>query len=122
LLTELGSDDFESRQAAFQELQGMGSEAEPELWPALEGKLPLEVQRRVRAILDALPSIPDTERLRDSRAVAALERSGSAAARACLEWLAQGADRARPTQEARAALARLGKRETRLIILDSPPK
>jgi hypothetical protein len=100
----------------------MGSAAEPELWQALEGKLPLEVKRRVRAILDALPSIPDTERLRDSRAVAVLERSGNAAARACLEWLAQGADRAWPTQDARAALVRLGQREMRLVIPDSPPK
>ncbi len=122
LLTGLGSDDFEARQAAFQELQGMGSPVEPELWQALEGNLPLEVRRRVQAILDALPSIPDTEKLRDNRAAAALERSGSAAARACLEWLAEGADRAWLTQDARAALARLAKRETRPVIPDSLPK
>jgi WD40 repeat protein len=110
LIAGLGSDEFEVRQASHQELRGLGSAVEPELWRALDVNLPLEVRRRVQAILDALPTFADLpEVMREYRAIAALERSGSPAARACLQWLAEGAAGARLTEDARAALDRLAK-------------
>ena len=48
--------------------------------------------------------------LRFRRAIAVLEYNGSAEAKAILASLARGAEGARPTQEAAAALARLANR------------
>ena len=50
------------------------------------------------------------ETLREVRAITGMERNGSPEARSVLESLAGGAAGARKTEEAEAALERLGKR------------
>jgi hypothetical protein len=54
--------------------------------------------------------VPPDEAVRQLRAVAVLERIGSDDARALLRTLADGAEGASLTQEAKASLARLAKR------------
>lgn len=61
-------------------------------------------------------SLPGPDRLREVRAVEALEHVGGAEARRLLEALAKGAPAARLTREARAALERLEKRPAGLAV------
>ena len=79
--------------------------AEPALRKALDSKPSLEVQRRIRALLEALDSWPGLPL--QSCGAGRLERIGNADARQVLTALAQGDPNARLTQEARASLQHL---------------
>jgi len=106
LLVQLDSDKFTERQEAAQALEKMGEGAAHLLTKALEGKVSLELHRRLEELLSKCDSTSALA-LQQHRAVATLEWIGTPAARALLRTLADGAPRARLTIEARAALKRL---------------
>ncbi len=109
LIADLNHDDFAVRQAAAHDLAALGTEIEPELTRALANHPPLETHRRIVALLEAMHRMDLTSaQTRALRTVRVLERTGSRQAQALLETLASGGSQARLTQEARAALQRLG--------------
>jgi WD40 repeat protein len=113
LLADLDSDEFAVRERATREMEKLGAEAEPALRQALAGPLSLEVRRRVERMLRSPARTRwSAQMLRRLRAVQALERAGTPAARQALAALARGAPDARLTEEARAALERLARRPT----------
>ena len=106
LLASLDRNDFAAREQAERELEKLGLGAETALRQALADKPSLEVRRRVERLLQE-PAGPAT--IQAVRAIEALERISTPAARHVLAALAQGAPKVRPTQEAQAALERLEK-------------
>jgi WD40 repeat protein len=107
-LADLGAEEFAARQKAELALRRAGEAARAGLERAWRSSTDLEVRLRVGRLLDRLrPASP--ARLREHRAVLALEVGGTAEARALLRRLAGGAKGAALTEEARAALARLEK-------------
>jgi WD40 repeat protein len=109
-IRDLGDDHFETRETAMRSLRNMVEPVESELRRAMGRPASLEARRRIEQLLATLrdPALP-AERLRELRAVAVLERVGSETARAVLRELADGAQDARLTRDARAALARLAR-------------
>jgi WD domain, G-beta repeat len=107
LVADLGSDRFPVREKATEDLVRLGAAAAPALRKALETEPPLEIRRRVERLLDKLEG---TERLRQTRALAALERIGTPEAAQVVEVLAGGVAGAWLTQEARTSLDRLRRR------------
>jgi RNA polymerase sigma factor (sigma-70 family) len=111
LIADLDSNQFSVRERARRELERLEAVVGPALRKALKKGPPLEVRRQLEQLLSNLDGpTPSIERLRAMRAVEALELIGSAQARQVLEALAKGARGARMTQDARAALGRLGQR------------
>ena len=115
LIAELDDEKFGVREKAGQDLEKMGSLVEPILRKALTGVLPsLEVRRRMERILEKIRveqgTGPSPDVLRASRALVVLERFGTPEAKQLLEKFAGGMPEAQLTQDARAALVRLGKR------------
>jgi RNA polymerase sigma factor (sigma-70 family) len=108
LLADLDSENFAVREAATRELKKLGPEIEPSLRRVLEETKSAEVKRRVQGVLATLSRAEDAERLRQRRAVVALERMGTAEARELLRTLAGGAADAPLTRSAREALGRMG--------------
>lgn len=114
LIADLDSEDFAKREKATTELQKFGECALPAYRKALKGKPSLESRRRLEDLLDrAQHAWRDIsgERLRMLRAVEALELARTERARDVLKTLAAGASGARLTEEAKASLERLAKRE-----------
>jgi WD40 repeat protein len=111
LLTDLGDDKPEVRDAAGEGLAKFGPLAEPALREKRkEEKLDPEVSKRIDELLDKLGKREATDdELRDGRAVLALELIGTARCRDVLRKLAEGADGAPLTRDAKAALKRLAK-------------
>jgi WD40 repeat protein len=108
LVAALDSDEFAERQRATDELQELGELAEGELRRALKGKGTLELRRRAEFLLEILYTRPPrTDYLRQSRAIEALERAGTASACKVLQSLAGGVPEAYLTRDAQAALDRL---------------
>ena len=105
LVERLDADDFKTRQSAMKEAEKLDMGAEPALRKALGARPALEVRRRFDALLAGW--LRSSDWLRYQRAVAVLEYNGSAKARKILSGLAAGAEGARPTREAAAAMARL---------------
>jgi RNA polymerase sigma factor (sigma-70 family) len=108
LLADLDSSDFTVRRKSTQELGDLGDAIASDLRRALEGKPELEVRRRVQQLLDQARGW-NAERLREHRAIQALEHLGTPKAKEVLQALADGAPDARRTEEARAALRRLNR-------------
>ncbi len=112
LLDDLDNDRFASREKAKAELMALGELAESALRKALEGQPPPEVQRAVNEILKRLQEQPESaDRRRQLRAIEVLEHIGTPEAKEVLDKLAKGAPGARITEEARASLQRLAKRQ-----------
>jgi WD40 repeat protein len=112
LLTAMDSDDFDERESATSRLAKLGDLAGPAVRKALEAKPSPEARHRLEELvgkLDGPVTIP--EQARALRCVEVLEHIGSADARRLLDELGKGAPGARLTREAKAALARLDKRE-----------
>jgi WD40 repeat protein len=110
LIADLDSDEFSVREAATQELAGLGQEAVGAMVQAMNARPALEARRRMERLLEGLCSQPLTsETLRQERAIGVLERIGTKAAREILRTLAGGPPEATATQQASAALRRLGK-------------
>jgi RNA polymerase sigma factor (sigma-70 family) len=113
LLADLGADEYATRVAAERGLEKAGAAAVGHLRQALKTELTAQQQQTVQRLLggwagrDRRP--PTGERLRDLRAVAALELIGTVEARNVLTGLARGVPEAVVTREARMALARAGR-------------
>ncbi len=105
LVERLDADDYQTREKAMKAATKLGLAAEVPLMKALAGRPGLEPRRRVEALVAGWLNSPDW--LRYQRAIAVLEYNGSAEAKEILTSLARGADAARPTKEAAAALVRL---------------
>ena len=105
-IADLDADDFATRRDAARELEALADLAEPALRKALETNPTQEVRRQVTRLLDKLTSLSG-ERLRQVRAIEALEYVNTPAARKLIERLAKGAPEARLTHEAKAALERM---------------
>jgi RNA polymerase sigma factor (sigma-70 family) len=104
-ITELDSDDLSVRQRAAEELSKTAEVSAPALRRTLEGKPSLETRRRIQQLLDQTRAW-NAERLRDHRAIQALEHIGTPQAKDVLEALAAGAPDTLRTEEAKAALQR----------------
>lgn len=110
LLAELDSADFSKRQASAARLRKLEDRAAGYLNEALKARPSLEMRRRVEELLKSLDEPASGAVLRALRAMAVLERIGTAEARQILKTLAQGMPEARVTQEAKASLERLSVR------------
>jgi hypothetical protein len=106
LIVQLDSDTYAERVKAQTALEKMGEGAAHIIMQALEGKVSLELRRRLEALLRKCDAT-STLGMQHHRAVATLEWIGTPAARALLQTLADGAPGARLTGEAQAALRRL---------------
>jgi WD40 repeat protein len=111
LITELDSDDFDVREKASAALATM-PEADDALRKTLEGKPSLEVRRRIEALFDTRKAgTVNLDKVREARAIEALELVGGPDARTLLDKLAKGPSEAALTQDAKAALDRLSQKE-----------
>lgn len=111
LLADLDSDEFVRRDRATRELEHLGEIAAPTMRKILKEKPSLEARKRIESLLEALDAQAMTpEHLRAIRALQVLEHIGTSAAQRNLEDLANGADGARLTQDAKASLRRLARR------------
>jgi hypothetical protein len=114
-IVNLDDNRYAVRKKATEELEKLGELAEPALRQALKGKPSAEMRRRAATLIDQLDGvILKPEAIRTLRAMEVLERIGTPEARRVLEALANGAPGATVTQEAEAALKRLGKRDLAL--------
>jgi RNA polymerase sigma factor (sigma-70 family) len=111
LVKDLDSDEFATRKKAADELERLGEPAREALTKLLETKPSLDLSRRVEGLLQKIDGqgMP-VDRLRELRAVEALELMNTPEARKLLEKLAGGDADARLTVEARQSLERLGKK------------
>jgi len=110
LIEDLDDNQFLARQHASEELEKLGEVAGPILEQTLRRPTNLEVQQRVERLLEKLSGpVSSPETLRAARAVEVLEKVATPEARKLLGALAKGASGAQLTEEAKAALARLGK-------------
>jgi len=116
LIAALDGDDFAAREKAGAELERLGAAAGPACRKALGQQPSAEVRRRLETLLEknargAWEVTP--ERLRAVRALEALELSGTPEGRQLLEKLASGAEGARLSEDAGAALRRLESQPSR---------
>ena len=110
-IADLDSDDFDVREKAERELDGLGDLAEAALRKALEGQPPAELRRRAERLLEKLDGpVTSPERLQQLRTLEVLEQVGTPPAEKVLEGVAQGAAESRLTREAKASLQRLVRR------------
>jgi RNA polymerase sigma factor (sigma-70 family) len=109
LLADLDDDDFAVRRQAAEGLRALGELAEPALRQELARGPSPEVRRAIEGLLGT-PGGNSGERLRELRAVQAVEYAGTEEAKRLLRALARGAPAARLTREAKAALRRLETR------------
>jgi WD40 repeat protein len=106
LIAQLDSKSFAEREEARKALEKLGEGAAHLLAKALEGKVSMELSRRLEELLRKCEAT-SSRSLQQHRCVAVLEWIGTPDARALLRTLAEGAPRARLTAEARAALNRI---------------
>jgi WD40 repeat protein len=113
LISQLDSKRYAEREAATRQLEALGLDASPQLRKVLDERPPLELRRRVDALLAIVHTVrpPRTaEERRRVRAVRVLETVGSPEARRLLAMLAEGPGDAEETWQAKAALERLAAR------------
>jgi WD40 repeat protein len=111
LLEDLDNKDFQTRQRASADLEKLGELAEHAVKQALAAQPGLERRQRLEKVRDRLlttAALP-AEQCQALRALEVLERVGSPEAKQVLRHVATGAEGARLTREARAALTRLEK-------------
>jgi HEAT repeat protein len=113
LARKLDANDFKVRQAANGELELIVEQAEQELRQTLARTQSAEVRRRAGALLENCEQKNFERNLRGLRAVAVLERIGGGPSMEVLRSIAGGAPAVALTREARAALRRLGQRNTK---------
>jgi WD40 repeat protein len=111
LLKDLDDEAFSVREAAATALKRLGVRAVAALRETLDGNPGAEVRRRVTELLEQIDQERNPEQLRSSRAIEVLERLETPEARKVLEDLAKGVSQARQTQEAKAALERLARKQ-----------
>jgi WD40 repeat protein len=111
LLAGLDDEEFVKRERATAALAALGRPVAPTLRRALASRPPLEARRRLERLLGEVSAAElSPAQVREVRAVEVLEAVGSPEARRLLRALAGGSPATVLTQEARAALARLGRR------------
>jgi RNA polymerase sigma factor (sigma-70 family) len=111
LITDLDSPTFAVREKASREIDRLGELAQPAIRRELARTTSLEVRRRLQRLLQKIDDpAPRPEPLRQSRALAVLEKIGTAEARQVLQDLARGAPEASLTRQAAQALMRLDHR------------
>jgi WD40 repeat protein len=111
LLAELDSDDFAVREKATTALRELHADWLPLFDEVLCRRPSLEVHRRLERLLaEPIKTRWSPDMLRRLRAVQALERIGTPAARPVLRAVATGLPASRLTQEAQFSLQRLAKR------------
>lgn len=109
LVAALDKSSFATRQKADEELRSLSRQAEPALLAVLEGRPAVDLRLRVEKILDAIDRQPlAREYLQRRRALQALERARTVAARKELEKLAELPQGSWYRWKAEAALRRLG--------------
>jgi len=109
LITELGDEDFATREAADRALAALGERAERGLSQAAAASPVPEVRTRANRLLGLFSGAQGPARLRAVRAVEVAERVGTLAARELLaEWAREGGPML--ASEAQAALTRLTAR------------
>ncbi len=108
LIMDLDDNTFATREAASRDLRVLGAAAKARLVQGMEKEPPAETRRRMQALLDELKGPPKANLLRSLRALEVLEFNGTAEARRVLQDIAKGATGALVTEEAKAALKRLG--------------
>jgi RNA polymerase sigma factor (sigma-70 family) len=116
LIAALDSDEFAVRERAAGELEKLGSAAEPACRKALGGQPSAELRRRLEELLGREMRerwSPSPDRLRQVRALEALELADGAEAGRLVEELAKGMPGAWLTEEAKAALERRALRPVR---------
>jgi hypothetical protein len=114
LIAGLDDDEFATREAASRDLEKIGPPAEAALRAALAAGPSPEAKRRLENLLKREGNeVLTPERRRDVRAVRVLEQAGTPEARKLLEALAKESPVWSVTQEARAALQRLDRRDTK---------
>jgi hypothetical protein len=106
LIEELDSTEFKVRERATEQLRKLDKVAVPALQKTLDGRPSAEVRKRIQTLVEQ-PHAWTPERLREHRALQALEHMDSKKGRGVLEALADGAPGAQRTEEAKAALQRL---------------
>jgi WD40 repeat protein len=114
LIADLDSDDFDVREKASSELEGLGPEAAFPLRLALQGSPSPEVRTRIEKALRKLKTSQEEQGFQPQSvwlSLAVLEEVGTPAARQVLEELAKGPAKSTVTREAAAALERLTKRK-----------
>ena len=110
LISDLDSDTFAVRERAAKELESLSAAAEPLLRRELKANLTLESRKRIEHLLGRLDQQPlPGISLVECRALELLEQIGTSDAKQLLAKLAAGAPGATLTEEAKAALERLGK-------------
>ncbi|MGF1580109.1 MAG: WD40 repeat domain-containing protein [Gemmataceae bacterium] len=110
LIEQLDAQRFRTRIAAYTKLQKLGIKARSQLEEAQKGNRPLEVQTRIKLLLDAISERPlDKNQLRVWRAIEVLERINTSQSRGLLTKLARGAPGVFPTNVAKQALERLNR-------------
>src|SRR5262249_46165296 len=108
LVADLGSPTFAAREAATKRLGAIGAGIVPALQIAVRTTDSAEVRERAGKLLDPfIAPVPPPETLRAVRAVAVLERTGTADARRLLRDLAAGEPYELQTKAAKSALGRL---------------
>jgi hypothetical protein len=111
LIAELDDDRFAVRENASRELAKRSAAIEGALRQALERHPSAEVKRRLGRLLENLAApAQKPERLRELRAVEALERIGTPEARQVLHELADDGTATPLAQDAKAAAERLANR------------
>jgi hypothetical protein len=110
LLADLDHDQFVRRQRAMEALAALDTAARDALQQHLATVSSAEARQRTEELLHRIERQElSGEALRQARAVEALERTGTPAARAVLEELAKGQPGATLTRQAEAALGRMKK-------------
>jgi hypothetical protein len=110
-VTDLSSPTFAVRDKANRELMAQGELAEQPLRKALEGQIDLETRRRLELLINKIEQpVTAPEKIRELRAVEALEIMGTDQAKELLQRLAKGYSAHRQTRQAQESLQRLEKR------------
>jgi hypothetical protein len=110
-IRDLDHPQYAARERATASLAQVADQAESALRAALVRTTSAEVRQRIRRILDTGSEVePSPDRLREARAVEALELSASPAAGRFLTHLAEGAPEATLTRDAAASLKRFQAR------------
>jgi RNA polymerase sigma factor (sigma-70 family) len=113
LISDLDDRKFAVRKKAGAELEKLGEAVESDLRQALQETPSAEARQRLQALLDKLQGRSGSpEQLRRLRALEVLEQVGTSQARRLLKRLAQGAPQVLLTEEAKAVLQRLDRRDT----------
>jgi WD40 repeat protein len=107
LVQELDSKDFAVRSRAMTRLRNVIESAEVFLRANVETAASLEMKRGIQALLDGSTPRRTTSVLRKLRAIEVIEAIGTGGARQLLQSMGNGAEGARVTVAARAALRRL---------------